>query len=135
MSQNANKPATISTSTFRTIKQLLTVYAAVGWLGFVTVVALSVTVAKSHPGLVDTTTWVHGLIVALTGIPFVALADKAARSEGGGATKRLRVVLTVVPISFIAVLFFLSLPTWMYVEQVICAGLLAAAAVVYFKRS
>jgi len=133
MNQNSNQATTNVTPTFRIVRKLLAAYAVVGWLGFVTIVLVSATLAKHHPDLMSTTTWVHGLVVALTGIPFISVADKAAQAKGRAAT-RLRIILTVVPIAFIADIFFLSLPTWMDVEQVACAMLLATAAVVYFTR-
>lgn len=126
MNQNA-------TPALRTVRRLLVTYAIVGWLGFATIVLLSVTIAKHHSDLVSVTAWVHGLIVALTGIPFVMVASKAAQYKGRAKT-RLRIILTIVPIAFIAGIFLLSLPTWMDIEQAICALLLAAAAVVYFTH-
>jgi heme/copper-type cytochrome/quinol oxidase subunit 2 len=121
------------TPTFRKVRWLLVAYAVVGWVGFATVVVLSNTAAKHNADLVNATAWVHGLIVALTGIPFVSLADKAARNQGHART-RLQIVLTIVPCAFVAGIFILSLPKWMNVEQALCAILLAAAAAVYFTR-
>lgn len=117
---------------FRMIQTLLTAYMVVGWLGFATVVVLSLTIAKQHPSVANTTAWVHGLIVALTGLPFIAVAKKAAQSKGRAET-RLRIILTVVPIAFIAVIFFLPLPKWMDAEQGICAALLLTAGMAYYK--
>lgn len=128
-------PATDAQSTFRTIRYFLYAYAIVGWLGFLTVVILgAMPGTKNNLDLVNATAWIHGLIVALTGIPFVKLADKAAQAKGNAAM-RLRIVLTVVPIAFIAVIFLLSLPVWMNVEQVVCALLLLSAGIVYFRRT
>jgi hypothetical protein len=121
-------------STFRIVQWLLSGYAIVGWLGFLSAILLTILAStKNNPDLVNTTTWIHGMIVALTGIPFIKLVDKAANAKGR-AVARLRIVLTVVPIAFIAVIFFLPLPLWMDIEQVVCATLLLAAAVAYFGR-
>lgn len=134
MDQNSNQITNKdTTSRFRGVRRLLIVYAAVAWLGFVTTILLSATVAKHHTDLVSTTAWIHSMVVALTGIPFISVAGKAAQSKGRAAM-RLRIILTVVPIAFIADIFLLSLPTWMDVEQVICAVVLGAAAAVYFTR-
>jgi hypothetical protein len=119
---------------FHTVKWLLTGYAVIGWLGFLSAILLTTLAStKNDPNLINTTTWIHGMIVALTGIPFVKLVDKAASAKGR-AVARLRIALTVVPIAFIAVIFFLPLPLWMDIEQVVCAALLLAAAGVYFGR-
>ena len=117
---------------FRMIQTLLTAYTVVGWLGFATVIVLALTVAKQHTSFVNSTAWVHGLIVALTGLPFIAVAKKAAQSKGR-AEMRLRIILTVVPIAFIAVPFFIDLPKWMNVEQGVCAALLLTAGMAYYK--
>ncbi|MDU0204769.1 hypothetical protein ACYEXS_26155 [Paenibacillus sp. MAH-36] len=47
---------------------------------------------------------------------------------------RLRIVVTVLLIAFTAVLFFLTLPVWMKVEQVVCSALLLVIAILIFKR-
>ena len=133
MSSNSSQAAKEQRDTyFRMIQTLLTMYAVVGWLGFAAVVVLSLTITKQRADLVNTNAWVHGLIVALTGLPFISLAKKAAQSEGR-AEMRLRIILTVVPIAFIAVIFFLALPKWMIAEQGICAALLLTAGMAYYK--
>lgn len=131
MTQNSNHT---TASSFNTIRKLLLAYTVVAWLGFVATILLSATVAKNHPDAVSTTTWIHSMIVALTGIPFVRIAERAAQ-RNGRAVLRLRIVLTIVPIAFIADIFLLSLPAWMDVVQVLCALLLTAASAAYFTHS
>lgn len=133
MSSNSSQTTKTQRDTyFGMIQTLLAAYTVVGWVGFVTVIVLSLTIADQHPSLVNTNAWVHGLIVALTGLPFMAIAKKAAQSKGR-AELRLRIILTIVPVAFIAVMFFLALPKWMDVEQGICAALLFTTGMAYFK--
>lgn len=112
---------------FRLITALVSSYLA---LSILTVVALSVLSAVA-PAQVNSEAWVRGVIVAGTSMLTFVFARRASRSSR--ALLRLRIVALVIFIAVVAVLFFLTLPLWMVVEQIVCGLLLLATIVLVFR--
>jgi hypothetical protein len=130
------------TSSVESISQLRTVPALrpVKWLvgaylilSMLTVVAI-ITFSDIAPNLVIPQAWVRGIIVAATSILTFIFANRAATGNPR-ALLRLRIVVAVILIALVAVLCFLPLPLWMFIEQVACGALLLATAVIIFRPS
>lgn len=94
-------------------------------------VAAIITLSAIAPNLVTPQAWVRGIIVAATSVLTFVFANRAAKGSQR-ALLRLRIAVAVILIAIGAVLFFLSLPLWMIVEQAACGALLLATAVIIF---
>jgi phosphoglycerol transferase MdoB-like AlkP superfamily enzyme len=101
-------------------------------LSLVTVVALGA-LTFLLPQDVTIQAWVRGVIVAGTSLLTLRFARRA-RSGGGRALLRLRIIVVVLLVAVVGVLFFLPLPLWMVIEQALCGVLLVATATQIFRR-
>lgn len=117
-------------SRLRTTRLLVTAYTV---LSVLTVAAIAVFSAVA-PSLVSPQAWVRGVIVAATSVLTLVFARRAQQG-GDRALLRLRIVLVVILVALGGVVLFLSLPTWMVVEQSVCGVLLLLAAVFAFRAS
>ena len=75
---------------------------------------------------------VRGIIVAATSILTFIFANRAVKGNPR-ALLRLRIVVAVILIALVAVVFFLPLPLWMFIEQLACGALLLATAMIIFR--
>ncbi|UKS28063.1 hypothetical protein LOZ80_03740 [Paenibacillus sp. HWE-109] len=116
------------TPALHSVRWLVTLYSLISWLTVAAIIILSYTA----PNLVNPEAWVRGIIVAATSVLTVVFANRAAIGKPR-ALMRLRIVVTVLLVAFTAVLFFLTLPVWMKVEQVVCSVLLLVIAILIFK--
>ncbi|OPH49350.1 hypothetical protein BC351_37280 [Paenibacillus ferrarius] len=101
----------------------------ISWLTVAAIIILSYTA----PNLVNPEAWVRGIIIAATSVLTLVFANRAATGKPR-ALMRLRIVVTLLLVAFTAVLFFLSLPIWMKVEQAVCSALLLVIAILIFRR-
>lgn len=123
ISQQTTVPA------FRAVKWLVGSYLV---LSMLTVVAI-ITFSAIAPNLVTPQAWVRGIIVAATSILTFVFASRAATGNPR-ALLRLRVVVAVILVAIGAVLVFLPLPLWMFVEQAACGALLLVTAMIIFSH-
>ena len=100
-------------------------------LSGLTVVAIA-TFASVAPSLLNPQAWVRGIIVAVTSLLTFVFARRAAAGNAR-ALLRLRIIVVVILVAIGAVLFLVPLPGWMIVEQIACAILLLATAVLIFR--
>jgi hypothetical protein len=122
-------PAPASTAHPRSSATVLIIcYAALSWA---TVAVLILSVATGHP--VGTAAWVRGVIVALTSLLLLRFSAAAAKGDRRAAIF-LRVVPVILLVAVVGVIFLVSLPAWMMVEQAVCGVLLACLTVVVFRR-
>src|SRR5580658_3509626 len=99
--------------------------------GYLAISALAVgatALMHNHPAEVNSSVWIHGIVVALI------VATLAARGHRG-AYRRLR-ILSVVVVVAIAVIIALpdSFPLWMKAEQGVAGLLMAGVAVLANSR-
>jgi hypothetical protein len=99
-------------------------------LSALAVAALAVLSALA-PEQVSPQAWVRGVIVAATSVLTLLFANGAAKGRPR-ALLRLRIVLVILVVAVAGVLFFLTLPAWMAIEQAVCGALLLAAAIAAF---
>ena len=112
------------------VRWLVLAYVALSLL----TVALIVVFSLTAPRLVNSEAWVRGIIVAATSLLTLYFADGAAKGRPR-ALLRLRIVVPIILVAIVAVLAFVHLPTWMVFEQALCGAILAAAAVLIFRRA
>jgi hypothetical protein len=113
----------------RAARLLVGGYVALSVLTVATVIVLS----RLAPDQVNPQAWVRSIIVAGTSFLTLRFAVLAAQGRPR-ALLRLRLVVLILLVAIIAVLFFVSLPLWMIVEQSACGLLLAGTAMVIFRR-
>ncbi|WP_244209236.1 hypothetical protein [Paenibacillus ferrarius] len=111
------------------VRWLVSFYLLISWLTVAAIIILSYTA----PNLVNPEAWVRGIIIAATSVLTLVFANRAATGKPR-ALMRLRIVVTLLLVAFTAVLFFLSLPIWMKVEQAVCSALLLVIAILIFRR-
>jgi len=114
---------------FRAVRWLVGGYLVLSTLTVAAIIALSVIA----PDLVNPQAWVRGIIVAATSVLTSVFASRAAKGSQR-ALLRLRIAVAVILIAVGAVLFFLSLPLWMIIEQGACGALLLATAIIIFGK-
>jgi uncharacterized membrane protein YfcA len=112
----------------RAVLALLGAYLVVSWATVAIIALLSATA----PDLVTPQAWVRSVIVAATSILSLVFGIRCARRLPR-ALLRLRIVVIIVFAAIVGVVLFLPLPTWMVVEQVLCAALLLATLVLIFR--
>jgi|SRR5580658_3180807 hypothetical protein len=114
---------------FRKIKLLTGGYLAISALA-VGATALM----HNHPAEVNSSVWIHGIVVAASAVVALIVATLAARGHRG-AYRRLR-ILSVVVVVAIAVIIALpdSFPLWMKAEQGVAGLLMAGVAVLANSR-
>lgn len=117
-------------SRLRLARTVVLAYAA---LSVLTVVALAI-LSKAAPSQVDAHAWVRGVIIAATSLLLIRFAAGALAGDAR-MLLRLRIVVAILLVAVVAVLFFLSLPAWMVIEQAACAVLLAVVALLIFDRT
>jgi hypothetical protein len=108
----------------RAVRILVGAYMA---LSLATVVAI-VLLSSHWPDQVSPQAWTRGVIVAATSVLTFVFARRAS-SDQPRTMLRLRIVLFVILAAVVLVLFFLSLPTWMVIEQAACGVLLLISTI------
>jgi hypothetical protein len=111
-----------------TVKWLVGAYAVLSVL----TVAVMITFSTVAPNLVNPQAQVRSVIVGATSVLTFVFAARAARGHQR-ALLRLRIVVGVILVAVVAVLFVLSLPSWMIVEQAVCGVILAVTAVLIYR--
>ncbi|MDI2127822.1 hypothetical protein [Yinghuangia seranimata] len=119
---------TTAIETRRTARRIVGAYLT---LSLLTVVTLAVLSAVA-PSRVTPEAWVRGVIVAVTSVLTFLFATRAVSGDER-ALLRLRIVVAIPLVAFVAVLFFLPLPGWMIGEQATCGALLLATAALIFR--
>jgi len=117
-------------SAFRAVKWLLGAYLVLSMLTVAPIITFSVVA----PSLVNPQAWWRGIIVAATSILTFIFGSRAAKGSPR-ALLRLRIVVAIILIAIVAVLFFLPLPLWMIIEQMVCGVLLLVTAFIIFRPS
>ena len=114
----------------RTVLGLLGAYLVVSWV----TVALVAVFSATSPGLVTPQAWVRTIIVAATSVLTFVFGLRAARRRPR-ALLRLRIATSIIFVAIVGVIFFLPLPLWVLLEQILCGVLLLLVVILVFRSS
>jgi uncharacterized membrane protein len=114
---------------FRNIRRLV-----LGYFGISVLALVAIVIRRNDAADVNSAVWTRAIIVILTALlmmRFIARASAGSRA----AFRRLRIVSIITPVAIGIIIALPGLfPSWMKIEQGVCALVMAAVAVLANSR-
>jgi uncharacterized membrane protein len=114
---------------FRNIRRLV-----LGYFGISVLALVAIVIRRNDAADVNSAVWTRAIIVILTALlmmRFIARASAGSRA----AFRRLRIVSIITPVAIAIIIALPGLfPSWMKIEQGVCALVMAAVAVLANSR-